>query len=87
MEITDGHTHYPREPHVGQLWCMGLVGNQSWCEDFGQELHFLTMLAIGLQFLVFSSPYPKHFADQVIRALFVTIIFTSARAVPNDVFV
>jgi hypothetical protein len=66
---------------------MGLVGNQSWCGDFGQELDFLTMLAIGLQFLVFSSSHPKHFADQVIRALFGTTIFTSARAVHNDVFV
>jgi len=24
--MTDGHKRFPREPHVGQLLCMGLVG-------------------------------------------------------------
>jgi hypothetical protein len=47
IEMTDGHKDFPREPHVGQLWCMGLIDPQSWCGDFGQELDFLPVLAVG----------------------------------------
>ena len=25
--MTDSHKYFPREPYVGELWCVGLVGH------------------------------------------------------------